>query len=1287
MGWLNNLTLIIILVIPLYPTYQQSSKSQHSSHHHAQASKQDNKGIPKQILENWASNFGGQLFQFGVSVTKYNELQARFSTAPEIDVRPMNLATLITDIVKDMNDNLKEKVDAIKKIMNWAEEKALEFYERDPSTREKPKGPVYNSKKSKVRIEDSKDCSDTPEDVLCLTPDDHFNNYVNTNVSSVHVPTSIFEEKEDVLESIGWSTNMDQTFLSNYNLNPTLSYQYFGSATGFLRHYPAMMWPNNNSDRADPDLYDCRTRPWYVQAANSPKNMFILHDVSGSMTGIRREIAKHVVNQLLDTLTENDYVNVYNFSDTTTPVVPCLKNRLVQANLENVRELKVGLEQDHTAGIANFTSALNTAFDVLEKARKEAASSHCNQAIMIITDGAPFHFEEIFKNRQNPEHYVRVFTYLIGREVTEKREVLWMACANRGYFTHVSTLSEVQEKVLKYMPVMSRPMVIYKKHEEAWTPVYAHIAMSPIRSRRTYWLLRFRSKAQMEEYYPPSPKPKDPMEPFDFVISASVPVFDNRNSTERIAIFLGVAGTDIPIKELRKIASPFKLGVNGYAFMVNNNGYIVFHPDWRPVFNGRLLKPNYNTVDLTEVELVDRDNNVRNNDSMLLEMRNDMIEEERGYRKGLKVRVQQDNFTMAVDDVVKDDVYVPYYKLRVRKMRDDFRRVTIRRQVYEFQRVKMINQHNPRENMITPYTLAIAVPENANRFIGELEIRLQDENILSYFDKTNEPRKWKINPDWSYCEYIRGGKTFETKEDLLLHFLEKIQGATPSWPWRNTRIGIRYRHQAHQAGVGGESRWHSEAEIYECEKELVQSLVFDANVTKIFNEMNLWKFNKNDKDLLQMNGVTMAFIATRTGLTRWMDFTTNQEGPSANPEKSSNDTEWFITGNSGATNELWYKRAVERYEHDPESFVYTVPFDAGTRNNSKVTATRAIFVKKNGIQAPVAVVGVQFSHAKWTKRFLDITSGQYDSRSHGTDLKRNCDNGEFDCFVLDDNGFILVSENHEDTGKFFGEVDGMVMEMLVNSDVYKRVRVVDYQAVCLQAVAKTNFASVLSTPLTHVTSLFNWFIAHLAWVILQLNLHSIVNPDYASVLAEMSQDDIPHRVEEEEIDHTLPPYIELASINKTRLRPCDKETFLYTYGSSYNTHNFSYHGLLTKCGHSGCDGYFNVHYIPHTNLILVVTDGRCRCGLNSTTIRQREVQYKTVFSKKLEPEEDEDPMLSVRPGEVCRTPKPTLHRKRPPVCTNYNPEEEYIREDCGGGSRGMGRMLVIVLMSSVLLLL
>jgi hypothetical protein len=35
----------------------------------------------------------------------------------------------------------------------------------------------------------------------------------------------------------------------------------------------------------------------------------------------------------------------------------------------------------------------------------------------------------------------------------------------------------------------------------------------------------------------------------------------------------------------------------------------------------------------------------------------------------------------------------------------------------------------------------------------------------------------------------------------------------------------------------------------------------------------------------------------------------------------------------------------------------------------------------------------------------------------GRDCKKTCNSEEFDCFVLDDNGFILITENHADTGK------------------------------------------------------------------------------------------------------------------------------------------------------------------------------------------------------------------------------------------------------------------------------
>uniref|UniRef100_A0A1I8H5M0 Voltage-dependent calcium channel subunit alpha-2/delta-3 n=1 Tax=Macrostomum lignano TaxID=282301 RepID=A0A1I8H5M0_9PLAT len=63
--------------------------------------------------------------------------------------------------------------------------------------------------------------------------------------------------------------------------------------------------------------------------------------------------------------------------------------------------------------------------------------------------------------------------------------------------------------------------------------------------------------------------------------------------------FLGLIGTDVTVKEMNAMVPYHKFGPNGYAFAVNSNGYIVFHPELKAQYGWLADSPN---VDLIEVE-------------------------------------------------------------------------------------------------------------------------------------------------------------------------------------------------------------------------------------------------------------------------------------------------------------------------------------------------------------------------------------------------------------------------------------------------------------------------------------------------------------------------------------------------------------------------------------------------------------------------------------------------------------------------------------------------------------
>lgn len=101
----------------------------------------------------------------------------------------------------------------------------------------------------------------------------------------------------------------------------------------------------------------------------------------------------------------------------------------------NKNEFNLQLDNIETRAIANFTAALIKAFEMLSQFKADGLGSQCNQAIMLVSDGVPFTFQDIFEEynwQEKPEIPVRMFTYLVGREVADVDKIKWMACENMG---------------------------------------------------------------------------------------------------------------------------------------------------------------------------------------------------------------------------------------------------------------------------------------------------------------------------------------------------------------------------------------------------------------------------------------------------------------------------------------------------------------------------------------------------------------------------------------------------------------------------------------------------------------------------------------------------------------------------------------------------------------------------------------------------------------------------------------------------------------------------------------
>ncbi|XP_028389101.1 voltage-dependent calcium channel subunit alpha-2/delta-4 isoform X3 [Phyllostomus discolor] len=1043
--------------------------------------------IPLETVKLWADTFGRDLYD---TVTKYSGsllLQKKYKDVePSLRIQAVDGLELVRKFSEDMETMLRRKVEAVKNLVEAAEEADLNHEFNESLVFD-----YYNSVLINERDANGKYVELGAEFVL--ESNAHFSNLmVNTSLSSVQLPTNVYNKDPDILNGVYMSEALNTVFVENFQRDPTLTWQYFGSSTGFFRIYPGIKW---TPDENGVITFDCRNRGWYIQAATSPKDIVIVLDMSGSMKGLWMTIAKHTISTILDTLGENDFVNIIAYNDYIHYIEPCFKGILVQANRDNREHFKQLVDDLMVKGVGVVDQALREAFQILKQSQEARQGSLCNQAIMLISDGAVEDYEPVFEEYNWPDRKVRVFTYLIGREVTFADRMKWIACNNKGYYTQISTLADAQENVMEYLHVLSRPMVINHDHDIIWTEAYMDSKL-------------FTSHAQ----------------DLRLLTTVAMPVFSKKNETRSHGILLGVVGSDVALRELMKLAPRYKLGVHGYAFLNTNNGYILSHPDLRPLYReGKKLKPkpNYNSVDLSEVEWEDRTETLRTA----------MINGETGS--------------------LSMDVKVPL---------DKGKRVLFLTNDYFFTDISD-----------TPFSLGVVLSQGHGEYIllGNTSVEEGLHDLL-HPDLT-------LASDWIYC--ITDIDPDHRKLSQLEAMVRFLTGEDPD---------------------------------LECDEELVQEVLFDAVVTAPMEAYWTALALNSSEDYQRV--ADRAFLGTRAGLLRSSLF--------VGSEKISNRK--FLTPEDKASMftmdhfPLWYRQAAEQPAGSFVFNLHSTEEPEGPGEPAVVTASTAVAVTVDKKTAIAAAVGIQMRLDFLHHLFWAAT--QQCSAGDGL-CPQSCRDSDLDCFVIDNNGFILISGRPQETGRFLGEVDGALMTQLLSMGVFSQVTLYDYQAMCKPPNHHHSAARPLVSPIYALLTRTRWLVNELLLFLLQWSTWGSWR--------------VPSGAEAKAVFHHTHKHQ-----RQDVLQPCDTEYPMFMHQRAIQEAN----GII-ECG--ACQKVFVMHQIPNSNLLLLVTDPTCDCSIFPQILQEAtEVKYNASIK--------------------CDRMRSQKLRRRPDSCHAFHPEEN--AQDCGGAS-------------------
>ncbi|XP_016134672.1 voltage-dependent calcium channel subunit alpha-2/delta-1-like [Sinocyclocheilus grahami] len=367
-----------------------------------------------------------------------------------------------------------------------------------------------------------------------------------------------------------------------------------------------------------------------------------------------------------------------------------------------------------------------------------------------------------------------------------------------------------------------------------------------------------------------------------------------------------------------------------------------------------------------------------------------------------------------------------------------------------------------------------------------------------------------------------------------------------------------------------------------CNMELINRLLLDAGITaELAKHWN--KQGQNER-------IRAKFVVTDGGVTRVYP--------------ASAGSEW--TEQAETYKSSFYKRSL-----DNNIFVFTSSPYAFNETQDSILVSRAMDLRVDEFMLKPAVVGVKLDKQTWMESFINAT---ITPKCVGEICGCRRDDSNLDCFLLDDGGFLVMTNKDlyiNKIGQFFGMIDPSLMRNLINESLFSINITYDYQALCEPTKETKAAAGLRSVYVPTIADILNigWWASAAAWSILQQLFVSITFPNF---------------LEAADLDDDLS---EMPSKES-----CIKEQKQYFFENDETT----FKGTI-DC--QNCSRQFIAEKLPKTNLVLIVADTKEPCC-------QADERF---FSQEEKPSPGPDPC------EIAQNPR---YRKGPTQCFENNASDE-----------------------------